>query len=200
MASIRLRPRRPHRHTVRVTAHVQHWRDNLAADGQVTISSSRTFGAIAGIAGIAGATGSLEIPDGALAIFGIVIMGGLATFGLRVALTGRPSVTITPSHLLAYGTRLPWRAVVDVDSVRYGRRGRRGVVLWCTDEAAAEVRRTASRWYRWTTEPDRRLLGFENRFGLPASLAGDADELAAWLTELAATAHEQEQRGEDLAG
>ncbi len=132
----------------------------------------------------------------ALATFVMVIMGCLAAFGLRMTLTGRPSVTITPGHLLAHGTNLPWQEVVDVESVRYGRPGRRGVVLWCTDEAAAEVKRTASTWYRWTTEPDRRLLGIKNRFGLPASLAADADQLTAWLAELARTA----QQGKKQAG
>lgn len=188
-------------HTVRVTAQPQGWRNALAADGQVTIGSSRWFGVLAGIFGLAGVlAGGFEIPDRALAAVVVVAMGGLAAFGVRMALTGRPRVTVTSSHLLAHGARLPWQAVVDVDSVRYGRAGRRGVVLWCTDEAAAEVRSTASAWYRWTTEPDRRLLGIENRFGLPASLAADADQLAAWFAELAAAAREREQLGGDLSG
>ena len=167
---------------------VDEWRMTLASTGEVSIPSSRRHGAFLAVAGTTGVMIALLGDMDVLDVFFAVMFGGIAGWGLRVIITGRPSVTITSSEILVYGARLRWREVFDVGTTG-GRWG--AVVLWCTDEGEARFLRTAPSLLRWR----RRLgsmLGSRNRLVLPSVTA--PAQLAAWLTETATAARTGEPR------
>jgi hypothetical protein len=167
-----------------LTAQAARWRDELKRTGEVRIASSRrfaTFGAVFfSVAALVGAIMWTE-GDHLKGALIVVFSAGFTTLATRTLLTGNPRIVVTTYDVRAFGVVIAWKDVTWVAVEHAGGRGRRMVVLGCTDDAQATIWDQLPPPARFT---HRLAGGLRNRFGLPATLNADVEDLAAWFDEL----------------